>query len=316
MKSSHRNPAGRQRCGRQFCIFAQRARRLGITLLCAALACAAAAQNSSGDVAALLQRMQANQKANGKLEQQYTSDELWHNVNFGKKGKQTLDTSAKYENVFVEGLPYRKKVEENGKPLTGEAAEAEEKRYEKAVEERRNMSLAQKRSFFHLGFHTSLPICCLATLFDNRIAGHQMIDGRDTIVLESTPKPDAMPANDEEKSSLNWKETTWIDAADAMPARIEVESLKDIGHFSRGMTNRLDFLRLAESPSPEGQPQPAVWLLKSVVSRFHFKLLWMGASGETDQTWSGFKKFHVDMRLLDDSIQEIPQGSAPQSIRP
>lgn len=258
--------------------------------------------------------MKASQQKNGKLAQQYTSDEFWHNVNFDKNGKKTVDESAKYEHVFVEGLPYRKKVEVNGKPLSGKAAQEEEKRYEKAVEQRRGMSIAQKRHWYRgeFGFSYSLPICCLSTLFDNRIVRHETIDGRDTIVVESTPKLDAKPANDAEKSSLNWKETTWIDADEAMPARIEVESLKDTGHVVKGMTNRLDFVRLIGTPAPDGQPPPAVWLLESFVGKFRFKFLWVGATGETDQTWSNFKRFHVDMRLLEDTVEEVPQATAPQ----
>jgi len=273
-----------------------------------AMAVSASPQDTGDNLAALLQRMSVSQQRNWKLQQQYTSDELWHNVNYDKNGKKTVDESVKYENVFVEGLPYRKKVEVNGKPLSGKAAEGEEKRYKKAVEERRGMSLAQKRQWFHLGFRGSFPMCCLVTLFDNRVVGHETIGGRDTIVVESTPKRNAKPANDAEKSSLNWKETTWIDAADAMPARIEVESLKDMGHFSKGMTMRIDMVRLAEDSSPAGHPQQAVWLQQSVVGKFRFKLLWIAATGETDQTWSDFKRFHVDMRLLDDSVKEVPQS--------
>jgi hypothetical protein len=278
-----------------------------------ALSCAAVAQDD-GDVAVLLERMHASQQRNAKLAEQYTSDEFWHNVNYDKNGKKTVDESAKYENVFVEGLPYRKKVEVNGKPLSGKAAQEEEKRYEKAVKERRGMSIAQKRHWYHgeFGYSYSLPMCCLSKLFDNRIVRHETIGGRDTIVVESTPKLDAKPANDAEKSSLDWKETTWIDAADAMPARIQTESLKDMAHVLKGMTDRLDFVRFVGSPSPDGQPQAPVWLLQSFAGRFRFKFLWVGATGETDQTWSNFKRFHVDMRLLEDTVEEVPQGSTPQ----
>jgi hypothetical protein len=255
--------------------------------------------------------MKTNLLRNGVLAQQYTSVELWHNVNFDKSGKKTLDDSAKFENVFVEGLPYRKKVEENGKPLTGKAAEEEQKRYDKAVEERRKMSLEEKRRGLHLRFTYSWPLCCLTTLFDNRVVGHETINGRDMMVVGSTPKPDARPANEMEKSALNWKETTWIDVADAMPARIEVELLRDEGHFAKGMTNRIDFERFVDLPATGTQQEQAVWLQQSFVGRFRFKLLWFGATGETDQTWSDFKRFHVDMRLLEDTVEEVPRGTTP-----
>jgi hypothetical protein len=261
---------------------------------------------------ALLARMSSNRDANRELSQQFTSDELWHNRNFGKNGQITEDDAAKYENVFVEGLPYQRKVEQNGKPLTGDAAAAEEKRYEQAVAERRRMSLEEKRRGLHWSLHSSLPMCCLTTLFENRIVRHETIEGRDTVVVESTPRADARPANRDEKTSLNWKETTWIDSEDAMPARIVVESLADQEHLAKGNSLQLDFDRVADAPASDGLPERAVWLLRHCISRFHLKMPWSGTSGTTEQTWSNFKKFRVDMRLLDDSVQTLPEEQGNQ----
>lgn len=257
------------------------------------------------DLPALLARMKTAIGANAKLAQQYTSDEFWHNLNYNKKGKLTDDESARYENVFVEGLPYRRKVEQNGKPLTGKAAEQEEARYEKAVRERRSLSTQQKRSLFHLNVHFSWPLCCLATLFDNRIVRRELVNGRDTVVVESTPKLGAHPANDVEKTSLNWKETTWIDVAEARPARIEVEALTNTAHLEKGATNRLDFIRIADTSGDADKPASAVWLQSHFLSTFHVNALWVNLTGSTEQTWSNFKRFHVDMRLLDDSVKEV-----------
>jgi hypothetical protein len=55
-----------------------------------------------------------------------------------------------------------------------------------------------------------------------------------------------------------------------------------------------------------GPLERPVWLQCGSVGSFHFKVLWIGATGRTEQVWSNFKKFHVDMRLLDDSIQVVP----------
>lgn len=274
-----------------------------ISILSAAGVGAQAPAASPIDLPALLTRMETAMQANAKLAQQYTSDEFWHNLNYNKKGKTTDDESARYENVFVEGLPYRRKVEENGKPLTGKAAEKEEARYEKAVQERSGLSMQQKRGLFHTTTHYEWPLCCLATLFDNRIVGRELLNGRDTVVVESTARPGAHPANDNEKSSLNWKETTWIDVADAMPARIQVELLTDTSHMEKGEINTLDYIRIANAST--GSNPPAVWVQSHFLARFKFKMMWIAVSGTTEQTWSNFKQFHVDMRLLDDSVQEV-----------
>jgi len=260
---------------------------------------------SDAGLPAFLERVRANTALNAKQVQQYTSDEFWHNRNFDKKGKTTLDESAKCENVFVEGLPYRKKVEANGKPLAGKEAEAEEKRYEKAVRERRAMTTEQKRMSLHTTWHTSLPMCCLATLFSNHIVGFEKIDGRDTVVIESLPLPDARPRNGDEKSALDWKQKSWIDLGDAMFARVEAESLSDKNHVAKGMTIRMDFERIADDQPGKGQPGLSVWLPHASTQRFGFKMLWVGVTGITEQTWSNYRKFHVDMRLLEETVTPV-----------
>jgi hypothetical protein len=167
-----------------------------LSLLPFSLLSAASAQTvlpEGRDLNALLERMEQQGKANGKLAEQYTSVMFWHNLNFDKNGKTTVDESAKYENVFVEGLPYSRKVEKNGKPLTGKDADWEQRRYDKAVDERKNMSLDEKRHSLHVTFHGSLPLSYLTTLFDNRALRRETIDGRETLVVESTPRAGAHP---------------------------------------------------------------------------------------------------------------------------
>ncbi len=221
----------------------------------------------------------------------------------------TVDESAKYENVFVEGLPYRRKVEADDKPLSGKEADAEEKRYEKAVRERRSMTTEQRRMTLHKSRHFSLPICCLANLFSNHITGYEQIDGRNMVVIESVPRVGANPSNEDERSALAWKQKSWIDLDDAMFARIEAESLTDRNHMEKGMTIRLDFERLLDTRPGNTRDVRAVWLLRNSSSQFRFKVLWIGATGTTEQIWSNFKRFHVDIRLLEDTIAPIDDVS-------
>ena len=288
---------------------------IGYLIWCSGSGAPPAAQAPAQPVAnlpALLAQVQANVAKNGKLLEQYTSDEFWHNRNFDKNGKITLDESAKYENVFVEGLPYRKKVEANGKPLAGKEAAAEEERYEKAVSERRLMTTEQKRMSLHMTWHSSLPMCCLSTLFSNRIAGYEQVGGREMVVVESVPRAGAKPSNDDERSALGWREKSWIDLADAMLARVEAESLVDKNHMVRGMTIRMDFDRAIDAPATDGNAERPVWLLRSITNQFRFRFLWAEGSGITEQSWTNYKKFHVDIRLLEDTVTPTNDGPRVQ----
>lgn len=283
----------------------------GLLLWCAASGTASFAQTlplSDAELPVLLARVRENIASNGKLAEQYTCDEFWRNQNFDKNGKATVDESAKYENLFVEGLPYRKKVETNGKPLAGNDAAAEEKRYAKAARERRAMTIEQKRMSLHRTWRSSFPDCCLLTLFENRIVGYEQIGGRDMIVVESVPRPGAEPKNDDEKSALNWKQKSWIDLSDAMFARLDMEKLDDNNHMAKGTRVRIEFDRVIDVPSDNAHVERAVWLQRSSTVQFRFKMLWIDGTGVTEQKWSNYKKFHVDMQLLDDTVKPV---SAP-----
>lgn len=258
---------------------------------------------SGAKLHALLLHMQANINRNGVLAEQYTFVERWHNLNWDKKGKKTDDESAKYENVFVEGLPYRRQVEANGKPLTGKAAAREQQRYDEAVEERKHMTMDQKRGFFHRTATFDLPLDHLATLFDNQVTGEAVIDGHKTFVVESTPKADASPANAAQKSALNFSETTWIDEQDDMPVRVDAVSLRNTKIFQKGTSFLLNFELL---PPRLGDPDPeAVWVQKDSIVQGWGKVLFFQRRFRTEQDYSEYKKFIVDVRLLPGSVKRV-----------
>ena len=100
------------------------------------------------DAGEILKRVVANLKAHDLRSQNYTFTEDYHNINYDKKLKMRLDETAKYETVFVEGTPYKRKIEENGQPLSGKAAEEEETQYQATVAERRRINYGPNRRLF------------------------------------------------------------------------------------------------------------------------------------------------------------------------
>ena len=258
---------------------------------------------SGAKLQALLAHMKANIARNEILAEQYTSVEEWKNLNWNKKGKETDDETAKYENVFVEGLPYRRKVAEDGKPLTGKAAAKEKQRYDKAVDERKHMTLAEKRGFFHRTVHSDLPMMYLTTLFNNRVTGETVVNGRKTYVVVSTPKADANPSGAGEKSALNWKQTTWIDEADDMPVRTVAVALRNEKMFRKGMLIQVDMERLP--PRPDNPGGGAVWVQQDSIAKGWARVLLFDRRVETVTRYSDYKKFAVDVRLLPNTMRMV-----------
>lgn len=82
----------------------------------------------------LIERAIAFEKSD-KSKTRYTYFELDHGQNRDHKGKLFADNTKLYENIWIADLPYKRLVELNGKPLTGDDLAREQARYDQAVAE-------------------------------------------------------------------------------------------------------------------------------------------------------------------------------------
>jgi hypothetical protein len=264
---------------------------------------------SAESLAALLQRVRTNVLVNEELVQQYACDDLVHSVQWNTKWKKLNEHLEKFEVVFVDGLPYRHMVQENGKPLGAQKLISEQKRQDTLSELGKDFDFV-----FYLrdgspsdSVFSALPICCLTALFDNRFLRHEQIEGRDNLVIESLPKSNPSDVSPVEKTSLDWKETTWIDSKDLMPTRLEVELLNDKSFLLKGSTDRRDFFPLQIPPDRNNHPVQTVWLLRYDEGHSNLKFLWSRQTELFEDTSSNYRRFQVDARVLPDSIRDVPQ---------
>jgi len=262
---------------------------------------------SGAELKALLERVTANVKANEKAAEQYVSDETRHGINLNKKGEVVSEHSDKLECVSIDGQVFMREVERNGKPVTLERQIREQKRLDAMSEQGKGMDLTLEMEGLDPSqfIYTLLPVCCLDSLFDNRVVGHEIINGRDNLVIESTPRPNAIPASEKERTALDWKETTWIDVDDLIPARYEALLLNDKDYLKKGTTERMDFFRQPDtSTNANGSPR-FIWLQHSSVFHMSIKVLWVRSSAVSESSYYNYRRFRVDMQVLGDSVQQM-----------
>ncbi len=217
----------------------------------------------------------------------YTYAIDYRNRNLTPRGKLLADYSAKYEVIFVQGLPYRRQIEENHKPLAGQAAAEEAARYEQAFAERGRMSLDQKRDYLRRPWNVDFPLPQLVGLFANRVVGEESVGDRPAIVVESLPRADLHPADEEDRRALHKRVKLWIDRGDLVVSRIEATLVADDAAMKAGTVARIDFLR-----------KDGVWLPAESDVRFEALAGSELVQGETRECNSDFRRFHVDVRLL------------------
>ena len=218
----------------------------------------------------------------------YTYAVDYRNRNLTPRGKLLTDYSAKYEVIFVAGLPYRRQVEENHRPLSVAAAAEEAQRYDQTFAERSHMSIEQKRDYLRRPWNVDVPLPQLVGLFNNRIVGDDLVDGRPAIVVESLPRPDARPGDEEERRALHKQVKLWIDREDLIVSRLEATLVADDALMKAGTVARIDFAR-----------KGGVWLPTQSDVQFEAMAGSETVRGETIEANSDFRRFHVDVRLLD-----------------
>jgi hypothetical protein len=272
--------------------------RHGLTVVClfAVFSVPAHSMPPQKDAAGtLLKRVVENLKAHDLKSQSYTFTEDYHNINYDKKLKIRTDDTAKYETVFVEGTPYKRKVEENGKPLSGKAAEEEENKYQATVSERRRMNAELKRTPFQREYRVPSSYEEWPKLFAATRRGEEMLDGRPVLRMVLTPRPDIQPESEAQKDALQTSIQLWIDKADEHPVHIKREYLRDGIYMLRGGTIELFWQK---------DPQNGTYLLTQALTRYRAKYLWEPVTGETDQQFSNYKRFGVEVKVTAEPAQK------------
>jgi hypothetical protein len=172
------------------------ARLCGVLVLILAAELSAVGQAAPSDpdqseLAILLLRMEAARSMNWKIEREYVSDDQAHGVDYNLHGKKIREYTQKLGWIQIGDELCRRLMEENGKPPS-------EKRLRKYQLEQAGVNQLTDGMEFVVDLEdgapqdsvfSALPICCLATLFDSRFLRHEVIDGRDNLVVESMPSP-------------------------------------------------------------------------------------------------------------------------------
>ncbi|HEY6306068.1 MAG TPA: hypothetical protein VI488_06355 [Candidatus Angelobacter sp.] len=252
--------------------------------------------SDASDPTELLKRVVANIEANRLKAQNYTFVEDYHEINYDKKGKITYDHTAKYETVMIEGTPYRRQVEDNGKPLSGKAAAEEERKYQATVAERRRMNAELKQTLFHREVRYNADPASWPILFKASSGDEAVVEGRTLLKLVLSPRSDVKPESDEKKDALHTSIQLWIDKADEMPVHMRTEFISDGTHLRAGTTMDLFWTK---------EELNGTYLRVRSLSQYRAKFFLAEVPGQSEQKFSNYKRFSVDVRIK-------PQPSQPQ----
>jgi hypothetical protein len=215
----------------------------------------------------------------------FTYFHLEHTQNFDRKGKLKVDFSQLFEITYIGALQYAKLLENNGKPLTGKALADEEKRYDDALTNHSPLDAQARAKLQHnvlMGF--DLKLDQLATQFRDTVVSRPQIEGRDCLLIDSTPLEQAADA-----PRRHYR--IWLDPVRKEILRLDLDLLADEDGMLKGASHSSTWTYI------DGIP---------VVTHSHADF-WVYRDGEVrgrvvaDHTYSRYRRFEATTRILPDA---------------
>jgi hypothetical protein len=204
-----------------------------------------------------------------------------------------------WETLMLDGQPYRRTLERDGKPLSAAEQRNEQKRLDKetrrlssesAAEKQKRMDEAEKNRRREFAFLSEIP-----DLFDLKLEGESTVDGRPVWVVSGVPRPGAKPKSSDAKMLLKVRGRMWIDKATYQWARVEAETTDTIswGLFLARLNPGAKMVFEQTEVSPE------LWFPKRLLLTGSGRVgLIKRLSQDTEIEWSDYKKFSVESKIV------------------
>jgi hypothetical protein len=133
-----------------------------------------------------------------------------------------------YEVIPLEGTPYDKLVEKNGRPLTPEERRREDQKFEKAARERENESPGEREERIRKYQDERSFLKDIPNAYDFKLEGEEMVEGRPAWVLGMTPRAGFVPTTPHAAMLKHIQGKLWIDKQDVQWARAEAHVIEPI----------------------------------------------------------------------------------------
>jgi hypothetical protein len=260
---------------------------------------ATAACLQAEDAREIVRRAVENDQHNFQGSRNYTYIQRQETRELDHSGQVKNRKIETWDITLLDGSPYRRLLARNDQPLSPEEQKTEEERL-RWNDAQRRMETPEQRSqrlgeWQHRLDRQREPVKEVPDAFSFALLGEEQFGGRAVYRIDATPKPGFRPKSRSAAIFPHVKLHLWIDKADYQGARIEMEVLDSIsfGGFLVKLTKGTRLL------IEQARVDDGVWLPKQFSLTAAARILLLkGLNRELDFTFSGYKKFRVDSRVV------------------
>jgi len=216
-------------------------------------------------------------------------------------GKVESTKREAWETLILDGQPYRRTLERDGKPLSPEEQRVEQSRLDREIrklnsetpaQKQRRLEDAEKQRRREFAFLSEIP-----ELYDLRLEGDATVDGRPVWVVSGAPRPGARPKSSDAKMLMKVRGRMWIDKATYQWAKVEAETTDTIswGLFLARLSAG------AKMIFEQTEVNSEIWLPKRLLLTGSGRVGLIKRLARDEQIeWSNYRKFTVDYKIVTD----------------
>jgi len=246
----------------------------------------------------LLRRAEEKDLENNKQLRNYTYIEHSNLHYFDGHGGVKKTESRTSEVLEIYGEQVERLTAKDGKPLSAREAEKENERVEKIIDKRKNESedarLKRLEKEEKERQEDRKFVLEVADAFNFRLLGSQLIDGRDSWVLDCEPRPGFRPRSMEAKMLTKLKGRIWIDKQDEQWTKLDVTAIDTfsfawvLARVHKGTHVLFEQTKVNDE----------IWLPKHIQAFVDMRIaLFKGYDVDVDQTYRDYKKFSTDTKI-------------------
>jgi hypothetical protein len=209
-----------------------------------------------------------------------------------------------FDITLLEGSPYRRLVKRNDQPLSPDEEKQQKANLQRSIDERRRETAEQRRQrvadWDRKRLEKEKELEEVPYAFDLRLVGEDVIDGVPVWIIDGTPHPGYEPKSKTASYFTKMKGRIWISKSDFHTVKIDAVTTDTIAisafliRFAKGGHVAVEFSRVNNE----------VWLPKHVVVAGSARVLLVkGYHVDADFTFSDYKKFSTESRIVDTSQQ-------------
>jgi len=246
----------------------------------------------------LLRRAAEKDLENEKRQHDYTYIQRQEEHKLDGHGKVKKIESKTSEVLVIYGEQVERLIAKDDKPLFEGVAKKEEERIQKITDKRKNESDSDRRKRLEKEEKNREEsrkfVLDVADAYNFRLVGNDLLDRRETWVLDAEPRPGYEPKSREAKMLPKLRGRIWIDKADLQWMKFDVTTIDTIsfGLFLARIHKATRIMVEATRVNEE------VWLPKHVAVHVDVRLaLLKNYNEDVEQTYRDYKKFRTDTKI-------------------